>query len=194
MRGNCSPLSQSTTRRPPKRVFICTKCGHPRHGANALRATAQRVRAHGGQQLVGYLGGANGDELALVGHVQRVQAQQFAGGLHLGQHRNVRLLNHHAHLRLARDFVERGGQSAARGVAQHMQGGWGRARPAAWLAPGCAGRRCRSDGGLELQRLAQRHHRHAVLTHVPETRMASPGSGLRPSMHRPGRDAHARWC
>ena len=25
MRGNCSPLSQSTTRYPPMRVFICTK-------------------------------------------------------------------------------------------------------------------------------------------------------------------------
>jgi len=77
---------------------------------------------HGGQQLVGHLGRADGDELAFVGHVQRVQAQQFAGGFHLWQHRNGRFLNHHADLRLRGDLVERGRQPAARGVTQHVQG------------------------------------------------------------------------
>ena len=55
-----------------------------RDGADALCALPQRVGAHGGQQGIGYLRRADSYQLAFVGHVQRVQAQQFAGGLHLG--------------------------------------------------------------------------------------------------------------
>ena len=45
---------------------------------------AQRFAAHRGQQAVGRACIHDGDELAFVGHVQRVQPQQLAGAADLG--------------------------------------------------------------------------------------------------------------
>jgi hypothetical protein len=154
---------------------------------------AQRVRAHGGQQGSA-ASRANGHQLALVGHVQRVQAQQFAGGGHLGLHGNVGLAQQHAHLRLARDFVERGGQAAARGVAQHMQQRGVGQRLQHRLHQGVQGRAVGDDGGLELQRLAQRHHRHAVLAQRARDQHRIARA---PAAHRwsgPAVPRQCRWC
>ena len=133
------------------------------HRANALCPLTQWVRAHGGQQRVGRFGGTNGNELAFVGHVERIQPEQFAGGGHLRQHGNVGLTQQHAHLGLACDLIERGGQTAARGVAQHMEQRGVRQCLQHGLHQRVQGGAVGDDGGFELQRLTHRHHRHTML-------------------------------
>src|ERR1039457_6165623 len=50
-----------------------------RHCADDGALAAQRVSAHGGEHGRGRLGRNDGDELAFVGHIERVEAEQFAG-------------------------------------------------------------------------------------------------------------------
>ena len=53
--------------------------------ADPGRLRSEGMRPQGGQGRVGLLGGHHGHQLALVGHIERVDAQQFAGGGHLGR-------------------------------------------------------------------------------------------------------------
>ena len=43
---------------------------------------AERIRAQAGERLLGAPGRDHGDELALVGHVERIEAQDLAGAAH----------------------------------------------------------------------------------------------------------------
>ena len=159
--GSCSPLSQSTTRRPPKRVSICTKwCGSvvtspmraascpsgwARSAASAASATSAATMATSLPSLATYSG-------------SRPRSSQAASTC--GFDRDGRFLQPHADGGLLRDLVERGGQAAACRVAQHAH------------RTGCClhqvghhrvqRRGVAFDGGFEGQRFALREHRHTV--------------------------------
>ena len=91
IRGNCSPASQSTMRPPPKPVVICTNRSASSITSPIRAASrAERMGAHGRQQRRGGLRRDDGHQLAFVGDVQRVEAEQFAGRGDLRAHRDRR--------------------------------------------------------------------------------------------------------
>ena len=93
------------------------------HGADDGRVLPERVGAHGGEQGLGVPRRADGEELALVGDVERVDAEQLAGGGDLAAHGDGRFLQAHAGAALVGDLVERGGEAAARGIAEDVEVG-----------------------------------------------------------------------
>src|ERR1017187_48767 len=80
---------------------------------------AKRMAAHGGERGFGRGYRDDGDELSLVGYIQRVQAQNFAGPAHAVVYDEGRFADGDARVRLHRDFIERAGEAAARGIAHH---------------------------------------------------------------------------
>src|ERR1017187_6789335 len=80
---------------------------------------AERMPAHGGEDCIGRGRRDDGDELPLVGYIQRVQAQNFAGPAHSVVYGEGCFADGDAGVRLYRDFIERAGEAAARGIAHH---------------------------------------------------------------------------
>ena len=71
-------------RLPPNAVCICTKAMIVGHDlADHRRLPPERMGAHDGQQAIGVGRRADGDELALVGDIERIEAEQLAGGPHV---------------------------------------------------------------------------------------------------------------
>ena len=68
---------------------------------------AERVGAHRGEKAPGIALFADGDELAFVGDVERIEAEKLAGREHIRLERDRALGKPHADARLLRDFVER---------------------------------------------------------------------------------------
>ncbi len=68
---------------------------------------ARRTAKH----LIGGFGGDEEDRLAFIGHIDRVQAEQLAGRLHLGPHRQAGLVNLDAHTRRLRNLIQRGSEA-----------------------------------------------------------------------------------
>ena len=103
--------------------------------------------------------GTIGHELALVGDVERVQAEHLAGGAHRARDRDRLLAQLDAHAGRGGDLVERRGQAAARRVAQDAHVRAGRDdrghQPVQRL-------RVRGDLDLEVQALADAHDGDAV--------------------------------
>ena len=93
--------------------------------ADAHGVAPQRMGAHRRQYALGIGRGTDRDQLALVGNIQRIEAEELAGGGHHGLHRNRLLVEHHADAGVAGDFVQRRRQAAARRVAQAAQAGAG---------------------------------------------------------------------
>ena len=161
MRGSCSPVSQSTTRRPPNAVSICTKrCGSSTTSPMIAASRAARMRAHHGEQPRGVFRRADRDQLALVGHVERIEPEELAGGVDLRLHRDRGLADQHADVRLAGELVQRGAEAAARGIAQAADR---RHRLDHRGHQAVQRGRVGLDRRLEAQVLAQRHDRHAVV-------------------------------
>ena len=70
----------STTREPPKRVSRSDEAlGLGAYLADDRRLGAERVRAENGERLVRGLCRDDGDQLALVRDVERVDAEDLAG-------------------------------------------------------------------------------------------------------------------
>ena len=103
--------------------------------------------------------GTNATQLALVGNVERVKAQQAAGVADLRGDRQRPLIERDPDSRRPGDLVERRGHTAAgRDRAAHAVGaGVDHRRDQAVQRGGVAG-----DGGGELQSFAATHHRHSV--------------------------------
>ncbi|GAA3028338.1 hypothetical protein GCM10020000_01040 [Streptomyces olivoverticillatus] len=78
---------------------------------------------HGGEDGVGVFPGDEGQQPALVGHVQRVEAEEATGVGDGLRHRDARFGEDDAGARGGGDLVQGGGHSAAGGVAQGMQVG-----------------------------------------------------------------------
>ena len=132
------------------------------HLSDQRGVLAQRMCTHRRQQRRRVRAGANGNQLALVGHVERVQPQQFAGG---GDHRldrNCALSQHHADTGLAGNFVQGGGEAAARRVAQAADVG---TRGQHRCDQAVQRRGVGNNRGVERQVLALAHDGHAMVAH-----------------------------
>ena len=87
----------STIRLPPNEVRSATMpCGSGDDLANHRRIGALRVRSHRGDRSVGFVGRNDRDELALVGDVQRIDAEHVARAEHLRLDREACLVEDHA--------------------------------------------------------------------------------------------------
>ena len=149
-----------------------------------MRAALARARgAHGLQHGFGVGLRHEGDQLALVGDVQRVEAQHLAGGLHGRLDRDLALVERDADLGRDRQLVEHGGQPAARGVAQAVDVGRDgqHGRDHAVERRGVA-----DDGRLEGQPFAHGHDRHAVIAHGAADQHHVAGAGAVGAMWMPG--------
>ena len=124
------------------------------HLADDGRVLSLGVGAHGGQHAFGGFSGAEAHQLTFVGDVERVQAEDFAGGADRFAHRQAAFFDHQSDAGLAGNFVQRGGQAAAGGVAQYVDvrlGGEDGRHQAVQR------RRVGLDGGLEAQPFPQRN-------------------------------------
>ena len=85
IRGSCSPTSMSTMRRPPKSVRMVDAARVRRRRRCRSRAAprAQRMRPHRGERGFGLLGRHEGDDLAFVGEVERIEPEDLADAPHL---------------------------------------------------------------------------------------------------------------
>ena len=111
--------------------------------------------------MLSSLGGHEKDSLALIGHIHRVEPQQFAGRLHLKPHRQTGLVDGHPHARRLRNLIQRRSQPATRGVAHCMYCGSSRIQH---LGNHAVQRRAiAADLALELQPLTDAHNGHAVV-------------------------------
>ena len=121
IRGNCSPLSMSTTRRPPMRlrrktlpgrsattspmIAVSRPSGWPRMAARTASAASRRD---------------DDQALALVRHVERIEAEDFARAAHLFLDRDAHFVQQEADAGLRGDLVQAAGDAAAGRIAQHV--------------------------------------------------------------------------
>ena len=118
-------------------------CGFGHDLADPRRVGAERVRAHRRECGVGLVGGDDGDDLALVGDVERIDPQQVARADHGGCDRQRRLVEHDGQVGVARQLVAHGADPAPRRVAHParrrapLRGARRRGRRAARCRSGC---------------------------------------------------------
>src|ERR1051326_980497 len=85
-------------------------------GADDRGVRAERVLAQDVDELAGGLPGHAAERLPFVCHVQRIDAEDLAGGAHRVRERHLHLVQHHADAALLRHLVQRAGEAAARRV------------------------------------------------------------------------------
>lgn len=95
------------------------------HPADHRGLAAERVRAHGGEQPFGIGLGADRVELALVGDIERVEAQELAYAQDLVANRHRRFPEPKADPRFVRDLVQGRGEAAPGRIAQRVEVGHG---------------------------------------------------------------------
>src|ERR671926_395512 len=96
------------------------------HVADDRGPGAEGVRLERRQGGLGLLAGHDADDLALVGEVERVEAQNLAEALDLAPYGRAVFVYLDPDLRRLGDLVQDGGEPAARRVAQEARGGDGR--------------------------------------------------------------------
>src|ERR1017187_3270364 len=127
------------------------------HGSFA----AQRVLTHALDNFIRCFSGNDRDQLALVGHVERIESQYFAGALDSFADWNSALLQQHSDLQLDGNFIQGGSYAAASWIAQAADSGDVLAAhhfTRAMESPALAFNR-----PFKLQVLPLRHGRHAVI-------------------------------
>ena len=75
------------------------------------------VASQSAQRGFRQFGGNDGEKLPFVSDVQRVEAQQFARAAHGIAHRNFFFEQNDAKSAISRQFIQRSGHAAARGIA-----------------------------------------------------------------------------
>ena len=150
-------------------------CGSATISPIARRVGAERMRPQRGERGVGLVRGDDRDELALVGDVQRVDAEQVARADHRGRDGQQRLVEHDAEVGVAGELVADRADAAAGRVAHPA----GRRRGVEQRLDELAERRgVGADVGLEREVAAGQHHGHAVVgdgaRHAARRRRAAP--------------------
>ena len=123
----------------------CAPIGWARSAARAASASSARHDRH---------------QLPLVGHVERIDAEQVAGRVHRRVDGQLRLVEHHREVRRLGQLVAHGAEPAAGGVA-HPAGA--RRRDQQVVDQVAERRGVGPDVGVERQVAAGQHHRHAVV-------------------------------
>jgi len=84
---------------------------------------AERMGAHRGKKVLGVALFADGDELALICYVERIEAEKLAGRNNIRLERYRALDKTDTDARLLRDFVQCRAEAASRWVAEAMDRG-----------------------------------------------------------------------
>ena len=131
------------------------------------------------QKPVGVLGRHDGDQLALVGDVERIEAQHLAGAAHVRPHRDRGLRR--ARRRPARRPPARSARWTARRASGRACSGCRDRPPASTRLRSVSGRRVAFQHRLELDPLAHRHDGDAVVADRArdEDAVAGPGGADR---------------
>ena len=118
MRGSGSPTSMSTIRVPPKLVSSTTMASGSATISPIRAASAPSGCARSAASAASASSGATtATHLALVGDVQRVDAEQVARAHDRRCDRQQRLVEHDREVGVAREFVAHRGDTAARRIA-----------------------------------------------------------------------------
>ena len=161
IRGSGSPTSMSTIRVPPKLVRSTTMpSGSAAISPTAAAAAPDGCGAHRRQRGVGLVGGDDRDDLALVGDVQRVDAEEVARAEHGRGDREARLVEHDGQVGVAGELVADRADATTGRVAQPARAGRGGEER---LDEPVDRRGVGADVGLEGEVAAGQHHRHAVV-------------------------------
>ena len=174
MRGNCSPTSMSTIRRPPNTVRIVTRPGSPEcDPSDDCRALPERMGAQRRERGVRLVRRHDHDDLALVGEIERVEAENLAECLDLFADRRRALVDLDCRLCDASAISLRTVASPPR-VASRMKRTPGAAASSAAISP-CSGAQSLSIGVSSA--MSPRAHRIAApwSPSRPLTSTASPG-------------------
>ena len=83
---------------------------------------AQRVPAHVLDNFIRCVSGNDRNQLAFIGHIKRIESQDFAGPLDGFAHRNISFLQQHSDLRPAGNFIQRSCYATASWIAQAVNG------------------------------------------------------------------------
>lgn len=121
MRGSCSPESMFTIRLPPPRVFMVTNQEESAvTSPMRLPPPCQRDGLAWSPERAGVLRRNNGNQIAFIGDVKRIKAENLARPFDFLADGDSRLIEKHAHACGLGDFVEHGGNTASRRIAQHV--------------------------------------------------------------------------
>ena len=105
-------------RLPPNTVRMVTRPGSPGHdAADDAGSAAERMRPHRSQRIPRLLGRNNGDDLALVGEIERIEPENFAKPPHFLAKGRRGLVDLDRNLRRFGDLVEHGRHAAAGRIA-----------------------------------------------------------------------------
>ncbi len=162
MRGSCSPIMVGITRLAPMAVRatsmrLCSAVTWPMRAASLPSGCARKNCQH----AIGGFGRDEEDRFAFVGHVHRIEAEQLACRLHFRAHGKAALVDSDADIGGVRNFIQRGSEAAARGVAHGVDCRACRIEDLGNHAVqrGAIG----ADLALELEALAHAHDGHAVV-------------------------------
>ena len=107
MRGNCSPNSTSTTRVPPIPVFISTIPGMITDDfSDHLSVTPERMFTHLPEDGRCGVRRDDGQQFALVGHIERIESQNLARPLDGVADRDLSFVDDHTDPAARCDFVQ----------------------------------------------------------------------------------------
>ncbi|VTR69480.1 hypothetical protein DESC_740219 [Desulfosarcina cetonica] len=115
------------------------------------------------QQPLGLIGRHEGQQLALVGHIKRIEAEQFANPGHRRFDWQATFMDADADSRFLGNFVKRGAHPAPRGVAQDMDLASTGQHVGDHVVERC---RVGCQVGFKGQPLTTRENRHAVIRHA----------------------------
>ena len=117
------PIDNTPTTEPRPHLNEAMIVGHDL--ADDRRLAAKRVVTHRRQYTVGRMRRNNGDELALIGNVKRIQPEQLASRSYSRFHRQRLLLEKKTNLRSLRQLVERCREPTSGRIAHDAQVGAG---------------------------------------------------------------------
>src|SRR5262245_34348691 len=87
---------------------------------NELSVTPERMFTHLSEDVRGGIRSYDGQQLALVSHIERIQPENFTGSFDGLPHRNLALVDDHTHSRSRGEFVQGRRHAAPCGIAQAM--------------------------------------------------------------------------
>ncbi len=174
----------STIRVPPNPVRSTTlSAGSVTISPTSAASAPSGCDRNASSPASGLLRRDDGDELALVGDVQWVDAEQFAGAIDHGRHRKSLLFEQDPEAAGLGQLVAHGAYPAARRIT-HPSGGRGRRHQQLHQRADRGG--VGGDVGLDGQIAPGEHHRHAVIAHRPRQQHLVSGA------HRQRRQRAAR--
>ena len=162
IRGRGSPTSISIILVPPNWVCISTmRAGSSRISPMIAASSPPSISRSAARAASAACGRDHGQQFALVGDIDRIDAQDLAGALHDLANGHLLFPDRHAIAGVTRQLVQHGADSAARGVAHEAQVGSRGALERGYQRR--QGPRVRADLRLQVEVAARDQDGHAVI-------------------------------